>query len=75
MSSLKLRYLFKDPHSLKKGILPDYTSLDFVSNGSHIYGEILRILKSERDKEAVRRHETLTASFWENLKTKRSYEK
>ena len=42
---------------------------------SHIYGEILRILKSERDKEAVRRHEALTASFWENLKTKRSYEK
>lgn len=41
MSSLKLRYLFKDPHSLKKGILPDYTSLDFVSNGSHIYGEIM----------------------------------
>ena len=40
-----------------------------------MYGEILRILKSERDKEAVRRHETLTASFRENLKTKRSYEK
>ena len=42
---------------------------------SHIYGEFPKILKSERNKKAVRRHETLTASFWENLKTKRSYEK
>ena len=48
---------------------------EFFPQRSHIYGEILRILKSEWNKETVRRHETLTASFWENLKTKRSYEK
>lgn len=41
MSGLKLRYLFRDPAILHKDKLPDYTSLDFVSNGSHIYGEIM----------------------------------
>ena len=48
---------------------------EFFPQRNHIYGEFPKILKSERDKEAVRRHETLTASFRENLKTKRSYEK
>lgn len=41
MSSLNLKYLFKDPKKLDRNGLPDYTSLDFVSNGSHIYGEIM----------------------------------
>ena len=34
MSSLELKYLFKDPKKLDRNGLPDYTSLDFVSNGS-----------------------------------------
>lgn len=41
MKSLNLKYLFKDPAKLDRNGLPDYTSLDFVSNGSHIYGEIM----------------------------------
>ncbi|MBQ0051166.1 MAG: alpha/beta fold hydrolase [Treponema sp.] len=41
MSSLNLDYLFEDPETLEQDSLPDYTSLDFVSSGSHIYGEIM----------------------------------
>lgn len=41
MANLKLEYLFSDPENLNPVALPDYTTLDFVSNGSHIYGEIM----------------------------------
>ena len=40
-SNLKLENLFSDPEELDPTALPDYTTLDFVSNGSHIYGEIM----------------------------------
>lgn len=40
-SNLKLEYLFEDAPDLDPTALPDYTTLDFVSNGSHIYGEIM----------------------------------
>lgn len=40
-SNLKLEYLFNDPEDLDPTELPDYTTLDFISNGSHIYGEIM----------------------------------
>jgi len=40
-SNIKLEYLFSDPENLDATMLPDYTTLDFVSNGSHIYGEIM----------------------------------
>lgn len=41
MSRLKLENLFADDENLDPTALPDYTTLDFVSNGSHIYGEIM----------------------------------
>lgn len=41
MSRINLNYLFEDADELNVNGLPDYTSLDFVSNGSHIYGEIM----------------------------------
>lgn len=41
MSNLKLEYLFSDQEELDSTALPDYTTLDFISNGSHIYGEIM----------------------------------
>lgn len=41
MSLVNLDYLFEDPVDLNQVSLPDYASLDFVSNGSHIYGEIM----------------------------------
>lgn len=41
MSQLKLEYLFSDPEELNPVALPDYTTLDFVSDGFHIYGEIM----------------------------------
>lgn len=41
MSFVNLEYLFEDPTELNEAALPDYASLDFVSNGSHIYGEIM----------------------------------
>lgn len=41
MSNLKLQYLFEDAEELDPTALPDYTTLDFVSNGFHIYGEIM----------------------------------
>lgn len=41
MANLRLEYLFSDPEDLNPTALPDYTTLDFVSNGSHIYGEIM----------------------------------
>ncbi len=41
MGRLNLEYLFEDKEDLNPNALPDYTSLDFVSNGSHIYGEIM----------------------------------
>ncbi len=41
MSFVNLEYLFEDPTELNESALPDYASLDFVSNGSHIYGEIM----------------------------------
>ncbi len=40
-SNLKPEYLFEDAEELDPTALPDYTTLDFVSNGSHIYGEIM----------------------------------
>lgn len=40
-SNLKLEYLFSEPQELDPTALPDYTTLDFVSNVSHIYGEIM----------------------------------
>ncbi len=40
-SNLNLDYLFEDPEEQNPSALPDYATLDFVSNGSHIYGEIL----------------------------------
>ena len=40
-SNLTLENLFSDPEELDPTALPDYTTLDFVSNGSHIYGEIM----------------------------------
>ena len=41
MSNLKLDLLFTDPEEVDSTGLADYTSLDFVSSGSHIYGEIM----------------------------------
>lgn len=41
MKNIDLNYLFEDPDELEIDGLPDYTSLDFVSNGSHLYGEIM----------------------------------
>lgn len=41
MSNLNLKNLFEDPEELNPSALPDYTTLDFISNGSHIYGEIM----------------------------------
>ncbi len=41
MSNLKLENLFDDDPDLDPTALPDYTTLDFVSNDSHIYGEIM----------------------------------
>jgi len=41
MNTLNLQHLFEDPEDLDPTALPDYTTLDFVSNGSHIYGEIM----------------------------------
>lgn len=41
MSNLKLQNLFEDDEELDPTALPDYTTLDFISNGSHIYGEIM----------------------------------
>ena len=40
-SNLNLSFLFSDPEELDPTALPDYTTLDFISNGSHIYGEIM----------------------------------
>ena len=40
-TNLNLHNLFADPEELDPTALPDYTTLDFVSNGSHIYGEIM----------------------------------
>ena len=39
--NINLKYLFSDSEELDPTGLPDYTTLDFISNGSHIYGEIL----------------------------------
>lgn len=41
MALINLDYLFSDMEDVDHTALPDYTTLDFVSNGSHIYGEIL----------------------------------
>lgn len=41
MSVINLKYLFEDQEELPEDSLPNYGSLDFVSNGSHIYGEIM----------------------------------
>ncbi len=41
MSRLNLEYLFKDKNTHDPSALADYDTLDFVSNGQHIYGEIL----------------------------------
>lgn len=41
MSKLNLEYLFEDADELDQNNLPNYTNLDYVSNGSHIYGEIM----------------------------------
>lgn len=41
METLNLDYLLNDPENLQESELPGYACLDFVSNGSHIYGEVL----------------------------------
>ena len=41
MAGLELENLFADDENLDPTALPDYTTLHFVSNGSHIYGEIM----------------------------------
>ncbi len=41
MSNLKIENLFEDDIDIDPTALPDYTTLDFVSNDSHIYGEIM----------------------------------
>lgn len=41
MAYLNLSYLLEDPEVLDPQALPDYTTLDFVSGGNHIYGEIM----------------------------------
>ena len=41
MAALDLRYLFEDAEETSPDGLANYESLDFVSNGSHLYGEIL----------------------------------
>ena len=41
MQNLNLNYLFEDPQEMDAFHLPNYDGLDFVSGGSHIYGEIL----------------------------------
>ncbi len=40
-STLKLENLFSDEEEIDPTALPDYTTLDFISTGSHIYGEIM----------------------------------
>ncbi len=40
-SNLNLKYLFTDPDDLDPTSLPNYTTLDFISTDSHIYGEIM----------------------------------
>ena len=41
MAGVRLENLFEDEIDIDSTALPDYTTLDFVSNDSHIYGEIL----------------------------------
>ncbi|HAM78535.1 MAG TPA: hypothetical protein DCP61_05070 [Treponema sp.] len=41
MPHLNLNYLFSDPEAMDAHALPNYDGLDFVSAGSHIYGEIM----------------------------------
>lgn len=38
---INTKYLFEDPEELNPSALPDYSTLDFISNDSHIYGEIM----------------------------------
>ena len=42
-STLKLENLFSDEEEIDPTALPDYTTLDFISTGSHIYGEIIHV--------------------------------
>lgn len=41
MNAINLDYLFDDSEELDPSALPDYGTFDFVSEGSHIYGEIM----------------------------------
>ncbi|MCQ2225391.1 MAG: alpha/beta hydrolase [Paludibacteraceae bacterium] len=41
MPKLNMDLLFEDPEQLDPQALPDYTTLDFVSGGNHLYGEIM----------------------------------
>lgn len=41
MSKLEIQYLFKDKNHSDLYALPDYDTLNFVSNGKHVYGEIM----------------------------------
>lgn len=41
MANINLKNLFEDSEEINPTALPDYTTLDFISNGSHIYGEIM----------------------------------
>ncbi len=41
MKRIHLSYLFQDRERIDPQGLSDYTTLDFVSNGHHLYGEIL----------------------------------
>lgn len=38
---INLNYLLEDDEEIDPTRLPDYTSLDFVSGGAHLYGEIM----------------------------------
>lgn len=41
MANVNLEYIFNDCENLDPAALPDYGTFDFVSEGSHIYGEIM----------------------------------
>ncbi len=41
MANLNIEHLLEDPETLDPKALPDYTTLDFVSAGNHLYGEIM----------------------------------
>ncbi len=50
MTKLNLDYLFEDCEETDENNLSNYTNLDFVSNGSHIYGEIMWPALCDKEK-------------------------